>query len=146
MQEFRDALVYSGLSELEPPNTEFIWWNKRRGDMIYERLDRFVANRGWKDVFPCMVTKKWSKEKFGNLTKRIKKLREDRNKLVQNVNSKISEEQILELTKKIEHAVEEEACHWKQRALVNWLANGDRNTKAFHVQASKRNEKRILKV
>jgi hypothetical protein len=48
MQQFRDALTHCNLTDLGFLGDVFTW---RRG-RIRERLDRAVANQGWRDLFP----------------------------------------------------------------------------------------------
>lgn len=81
---------------------------------------------------------KWARGRFDSLGKKITKLRKERQRLMEMKGENISGHAIMEISRKIEHAVEMEAIHWKQRARVNWLANGDRNSRAFHIHASKR--------
>lgn len=88
---------------------------------------------------------KWAKGKFDSLGKKISKLRKERQRMMEMVGEKINAQDIIGISRKIEQAVEMEANHWKQRARVNWLANGDRNTRAFHIQASKRRRKDTIK-
>lgn len=88
---------------------------------------------------------KWAKGKFDALGKKITKMRKERQKMMGSANGKINAKAIMDISRKIELAVEMEANHWKQRARVNWLANGDRNTSAFHIQASKRRKKDTIK-
>ncbi|XVF47268.1 hypothetical protein PTKIN_Ptkin03bG0095800 [Pterospermum kingtungense] len=41
--------------------------------------------------------------------------------------------------------MQKEKVFWMQRAKVNWLRDGDKNTKFFHAQASKRRKKNFIK-
>jgi hypothetical protein len=51
MQQFRDALVDSELSDMGFMGEKFTW---RRG-RIREQLDRAVANQRWRDKFPLAM-------------------------------------------------------------------------------------------
>ncbi|XP_057775203.1 uncharacterized protein LOC130994187 [Salvia miltiorrhiza] len=89
--------------------------------------------------------KKWAGKKFNGLGKKIAVLRKERMQMMRQMSEKGTEADFVEISKQIEHAVEAEASHWKQRARVNWLVNGDRNTGAFHSQASRRRKKDTIK-
>lgn len=58
--------------------------------------------------------------------------------------SSIPTQELCTLSKEIEKAVEQEASHWKQRARMTWLKEGDRNTRVFHAQATKRRRKNTI--
>ncbi|XP_057770939.1 uncharacterized protein LOC130990727 [Salvia miltiorrhiza] len=86
----------------------------------------------------------WAKERFQKMDKKVVKLRKERQLLMRNLGGKSTPQQILEISNQIEKLVEAQTCHWKQRARVNWLAYGDRNSGAFHSQASKRRKKNAI--
>ncbi|CAM8948389.1 unnamed protein product [Rhodiola kirilowii] len=53
MKSFREALLDCGLTDLGFEGNPFTFSNKRRGDMeVKARLDRVLANAGWRAVFP----------------------------------------------------------------------------------------------
>ena len=49
---FRDALDYYGFVDLGFSGPDFTWHGRRRGELIWERLDRGVANYEWLEKFP----------------------------------------------------------------------------------------------
>lgn len=49
---FREALEYCHLEDLHYTRHPFTWTNNQGGDKnLQERLDRFVANEGWREMF-----------------------------------------------------------------------------------------------
>ena len=52
MQAFRDVLDHCGFVDLGYSGLDFTWHRHRRGELIWERLDRGVANYEWLARFP----------------------------------------------------------------------------------------------
>ena len=52
MQNFREVLVHYGFVDLGFSGLEFTWHGRRGGELIWERLDRGVANYEWLARFP----------------------------------------------------------------------------------------------
>jgi hypothetical protein len=50
-----------------------------------------------------------------------------------------------ELANLVEILLEQEEIHWLQRSRVNWLSQGDKNTRFFHQFASARRKKNMIK-
>ncbi|XP_073051733.1 uncharacterized protein [Primulina eburnea] len=97
IRAFRDTLDACSLQDLHSKGEFFTWANLRASNnIIFERLDRFVATIDWR---------------------------------------------LLELERDIEKLATKEELYWKQQSRVNWLANGDRNSKYFHACASLRRMK-----
>uniref|UniRef100_A0A2N9HKW7 Reverse transcriptase domain-containing protein n=1 Tax=Fagus sylvatica TaxID=28930 RepID=A0A2N9HKW7_FAGSY len=58
MRNFREALAEAGLSCLPSLGPKFTWRGRRHGvGWIQERLDRFVANAEWLDLYPSVCCK-----------------------------------------------------------------------------------------
>jgi hypothetical protein len=58
-----------------------------------------------------------------------------------------SGEELQNLQKELENQLEQEDLKWKQRAKVNWLRQGDRNTKFYHTYANQcRRTNQITKI
>lgn len=51
MKGFRDALDHNNLRDISYKGPLFTWNNGRTNGYIEERLDRFVANLEWQDIF-----------------------------------------------------------------------------------------------
>ena len=52
MQMFLDALDHCGFMDLGFSSMEFTWHGGRWGELIWERLDRGVANYDWLAKYP----------------------------------------------------------------------------------------------
>lgn len=53
MSFFQNAISCCGLSDLGFSGPKFTWWNKRpNGSTVFERLDRFLGNMEWINLFP----------------------------------------------------------------------------------------------
>lgn len=52
MESFREVLDVCGFVDLGYSGSDFTWKGRRRGEMIWERLDRGVANYQWWTKFP----------------------------------------------------------------------------------------------
>jgi hypothetical protein len=50
-----------------------------------------------------------------------------------------------ELANLVEILLEQEEIHWLQHSRVNWLSQGDKNTRFFHQFASARRKKNMIK-
>jgi ribonuclease HI len=86
----------------------------------------------------------WSREVLGDMEKRIKELNVEleecrRSPLSQNI---VNKEQIIRF--KLERLEEQRDIYWRQRAHVQWLEKGDRNTHYFHSCASERKRKNTI--
>ena len=52
MQNFQDVLDHCGFADLGFSGPDYTWHGRRRGEWIWERLDRGVANYEWSTRFP----------------------------------------------------------------------------------------------
>ena len=87
----------------------------------------------------------WSRNIPGDLEKRIHRVKEE---LEAERRKNISEEQVRRehiLRFKLSRLEEQLETYWKQRAHVNLMKGGDRNTKFFHAAASERRRRNKIK-
>lgn len=87
----------------------------------------------------------WSRNILGDLEKRIHRVKRDLEaKRRKNVGQEqVNREHILQF--KLSRLEEQLETYWKQRAHVNWMKGGDRNTKFFHAAASERRRRNKIK-
>lgn len=52
MQMFRDVLNHYGLMDLGYSSLNYTWHDRRRGELIWQRLDRAIAKYEWLTKFP----------------------------------------------------------------------------------------------
>ncbi|KAM1951519.1 hypothetical protein ACFX15_006123 [Malus domestica] len=89
---------------------------------------------------------KWSRDKFGQRSRQIQKLMDHLGQL--QLNWRGNSHEIEELTKKVDRLWRQEESVWQQKSRVQWLKDGDANTKFFHqstIQRRRRNQVISLK-
>ncbi|KAK3182746.1 hypothetical protein Dsin_030032 [Dipteronia sinensis] len=86
----------------------------------------------------------WSKLKFGSLRKKINMKQEELETLFESSHEPGSREKICRAEKELEGLLAREELYWRQRSKVDWLMEGDRNSKLFHAKASARKRKNTI--
>lgn len=89
--------------------------------------------------------KGWAGSRFDQLPKQIKALRDQKMALLNQQDDAANMRQVEKIENKLEALLEMEESHWKSRSKLHWLANGDRNSKMFHVFASERRRRNLIK-
>jgi hypothetical protein len=88
--------------------------------------------------------RRWSKEKFGAVTRGLDKIRKRIEELGGGDLGAGSDE-IRELRSRMDELLYREEMMWLQRSRIAWLKEGDRNTKYFHRKAARRAKKNTIK-
>jgi tryptophan synthase beta subunit len=101
---------------------------------------------GWKyleeKLTACMQNlKKWKEQSNQPHAGHISQLRESLAEL-QGKEGMVNTEAINGLKKEIKLQLDRDDLWWHQRAKVNWLKHGDRNTKYFHACVNSRRKKK----
>lgn len=89
--------------------------------------------------------KDWETNVLGDLEKRIKMLKKE---LEEVRRGDITQERVNRehfLREKLDRLEHQKDTHWKQRAHVKWLHDGDKNTSFFHAFASERRKRNTIK-
>ncbi|XP_050364107.1 uncharacterized protein LOC126782821 [Argentina anserina] len=121
MKNFCDFLSSENLLSIRASGIPFTWKNKQKG--------QFAAQ-----------AKKWNRNVFGNLTRKIEDLHGRSNiiqqQLMTSPDSIYLNQQDQLIRNEITALYKEEELLWAQKAKANWLQLGDRNTKFFQAQAN----------
>ncbi|CAM8880508.1 unnamed protein product [Rhodiola kirilowii] len=80
----------------------------------------------------------WNKKSFGNVGNQLRRLKEELIEVRQGMCTRASSEKEKSITNDIDEWLIREESMCAQRSRVNWLSEGDNNTKFFHLKANAR--------
>ena len=133
---FRYEVMWDMHAELKPA-VRSAWEPNGHNLMVEEvrrNLDDLAQNLG-----------EWSRMTFGSVRGKIRKLKKELERLrSQSQRTGPSHVEIKTNDRLIELYLREEIL-WRQRTRVQWLLEGDRNTDFFHMRASMRRRKNLIK-
>ena len=88
---------------------------------------------------------KWSRDTFGSVRKEIKRLKKELEDLRADPARIAPSHNELKINQNLIEMYHREEVMWRQRSRIEWLNVGDRNTKFFHLRASIRRKKNMIK-
>lgn len=90
--------------------------------------------------------KEWVRKNSDAVEDQIKR-KEQELKLIQLHDNGVQMDEERQIMEELDSLLEQEELKWQQRAKVNWLQHGDRNSKYFHAAATQKNRRsRILEI
>ncbi|KAL4379926.1 hypothetical protein GQ457_02G020200 [Hibiscus cannabinus] len=106
-------------------------WAENTGGQCQSNLNRRLRNTRIK-------LQKWSGMKYGNSRRTVEEIKRQLLDLQKLPLTHQIKEEIYALKQELQKLWESEERHWHQRARVNWIKYGDRNTKFFHATTIQR--------
>jgi hypothetical protein len=139
----------SRASPRQPRRHYEVWWERAAElpeliasawEEAGQKRDLNSVQKGLDNVMD--VLQSWSRKKFGNLLKELDKCRKELEHLMWLNTDRAA---IRRVSDQMNELLYREEMLWMQRSRINWLTEGDRNTKFFHQKATWRARKNRIK-
>ncbi|KAM1589719.1 hypothetical protein ACFX10_028582 [Malus domestica] len=170
LRDFRDFVARNELLDLGFEGYPFTWRNNRDSLPIQQRLDRGLATPGCKmedcrdrvsRYWRCisggshafrlcekmktlrMSLNEWYRGKGRNSKKAIDQLKVEIRRAYES--NQFASDQIKIKEKELRAAHKEEEAYWKLKSRIQWLKEGEKNTKFFHAQTVRRRKHNKIK-
>ncbi|XP_012442051.2 uncharacterized protein LOC105767072 [Gossypium raimondii] len=108
-----------------------IWSNRERDSL--EKMESVRVKLG-----------PWQNHRYRNMKTRIKELEKEISRLMDGLSCDQSTSLLKDARRRLGHLYDVEERYWATRARSQWLKDGDRNTRYFHVWASGRRKKNYI--
>ncbi|OMO90520.1 reverse transcriptase [Corchorus capsularis] len=147
MEQFREAIEDCELKEIPVQGPKMTWNRKMRGETVFEKLDRGLATEEWINIFNFSFVqcaeklRRWDREIFGHVRHGINRKKKELERLYAKAQMDGRSGALHDCIDGLNELYQREEVMWRQRAKITWLRDGDRNSKFFHVMASKRNRR-----
>ncbi|XP_028055237.1 uncharacterized protein LOC114259414 [Camellia sinensis] len=154
MKDFNEFVENMELTDLPLLGRQYTWCNALDG-YRWSRIDRFLLDVKWLEKFsfkqwglPRNHLRVWNKDVFGNIDIQLKKAEEELHEWdlkaesspLQEADSKRKREvmsQVWQLSRRKERL-------WHQKSRQMWALSRDKNTRFFHIMASRRQRKNLI--
>ena len=134
----------------KPFRFEAMWIKDDRCEgAVHEAWDTFSAADPMGNVLlkvsNCQThLSEWNKKVFGNVQRTLEKKRKELEQAECVAAWEGGSGRLKELNAEIRRLTDLEDCMWNQRAKVDWLSDGDKNTKYFHCRSTERNKRNYI--
>ncbi|KAF5934424.1 hypothetical protein HYC85_030595 [Camellia sinensis] len=163
LKECCSARSFVILADMQMLGRQYTWCNAMDGNR-WSRIDRFLIDPRWLEEFKFkqwglprflkklghlkVHLKRWNSEVFGNIEENLKKAEEELHEwdLIAEERNLLDAElrRRVEVRKLVWDLGKKKDWLWLQKSRRVWAENGDRNTRFFHLMATKRQRKNLL--